>query len=106
MKTISCLLNDSKFIVFNDYLYDIVRGNKVYRDRDFYEQLKKNSVIYYKARDNVTKEQIDEYVYELKNGHYLIFIDVMTLEDTYLNMEIEAHELYLQLNGYTKYENS
>ena len=104
MKTVTCPSSRVYFIVFSDYIYDMMENHLVPYQRSDYEKYLKTTVIYYKILKNITQEELKIYIDTLKNNSYLFSLNLMNIKCK--DMDMEEHELYLQLNGYTKYENS
>ena len=112
MKTVSFIFfNGAEIIVFSDLAYRdgaFQYGNKLKR-KETLEEIQ-NSTIYYKEpHTNITDETIyvltiDECVEDILEGNATY--NITEEENKTIDMSMEEHEMYLQLEGYKKYENN
>lgn len=111
MKTVSFVFfNGAEIIVFSDLAYRdgaFQHGNKLKRKETLEEV--QNSVIYYKEPhiSIINKDiyiTIDDCVDEVLKGNAKY--SITEEENKTVDMTMEEHEMYLQLEGYTKYENN
>lgn len=112
MKTVSFIFfNGAEVIVFSDLAYRdgaFQYGNKLKRKETLEEV--QNSIIYYKEPypsiidEDIYVLNIDECVDDILKGNATY--NITEEENKTIDMTMEEHEMYLQLEGYKKYENS
>ncbi len=105
MKTVNCPFDWGNIIVFSDFLYDYEYGfcyNIPYSQ--YIKAVKNIKIIYYKINYKIPGlKSISQIIDAVKENDILFSITDENID--LVDMDMEEHDLYLQLNGYERYSN-